>query len=113
MVKRIVGYDEDGNKVFDREARVYDKGMGSSFSLFGAQFSVGDIIKAIPIITICISVYTNQQLTNARFLDSITKISQSTENNAQAIAGMKDVLGNLNNYLSSKTGKQFKDGLPR
>lgn len=101
MVKKIVGYNEQGKIVFEREAREYDKTIANT--AFGV--SLGDIVKAVPIIFLCGIIYAGQQNFNERILKNVN-------DNSQAIGGMKEALSNLNNYLSSATGKQFKDGRP-
>lgn len=101
MVQKIVGLDAKGNKVFERDARAYDKGLANT--VFG--ITLGDVFKVIPILILVVSVHVNQQNFN-------TKILSISSDNAQAIGGLKDVVINLNNYLSSQTGKQFKDGRP-
>lgn len=109
MVKKIIGVDEHGKKVFERDARVYDQSIANL--RFGV--SVGDVLKAVPIIVVCALFYAqdmnfkeNQKLFNSQVLASINE-------NSKAIGGIKDVLFNLNSYLSSETGQQFKDGVPR
>lgn len=101
MVKKIVGYDDAGKKVFEREAREYDKSIVNT--KFGITLS--DIFKVVPVLVLIITVYVNQQNFNVQILRSV-------DNNSYAIGGMKETLANLNNYLSSSTGKQFKDGRP-
>lgn len=101
MVKRIVGLDAEGKEVFNREARGYDQGISSK--TFG--ITIGDVLKIVPVFILIITVYVNQQNFNIRVLEL-------SSNNAQAIGSLKEVVLNLNNYLSSQTGKQFKDGRP-
>lgn len=102
MVKKIVGYDDSGKKIFEREARAYDQGIANK--TFG--ITVADVFKVVPILVLIVTVYVNQQNFNAKMLES-------TSENSQAIGGIKETLANLNNYLSATTGKQFKDGIPR
>lgn len=102
MVKRIVGFDDKDKIVFERNARDYDRGIANT--MFGV--TVGDILKTIPVIIACVMIYANQTHINE-------KIMFQTSENAQAIGGIKEVLNNLNNYLSSSTGKQFENGRPR
>lgn len=101
MVKKIVGYDEEGNQVFEREAREYDRSIANT--PFG--ITISDIFKVIPVFILIITVYVNQQNFNVQILAMVN-------NNTSAVVGIKETLGNLNNYLSSTTGKQFKDGRP-
>lgn len=101
MVRKIVGYDNAGKKVFERDARSYDEGIGHI--RFGITFA--DVLKVIPVFILIITVYVNQQNFNVQLLN----ISNS---NSKSIMNITNVLGNLNNYLSSTTGKQFKDGRP-
>lgn len=109
MVKKIVGLDAEGNKVFERDARAYDQSLANM--RFGV--SIGDVLKAIPIIVACVYMYSNQQAFNRTMMGSIDSLSLSTNENAKAIGGIKDTLSNLNNYLSATTGKQFEYGRPR
>lgn len=109
MVQKIVGYDDKGKKVFEREARAYDQSI--SKTAFGV--TLGDIVKAIPIVFLCGIVYANQQNVNKHMMDAVLQVSASTSENSKAINGIWVVLNNLNNYLSASTGKQFKDGVPR
>lgn len=108
MVERIVGLNKEGDKVFEREASEYDRGMATM--RFG--FTPRDIIKAVGFVFLCGTLYAGQQNINKQMLESIVQISANTKDNASAISGLKDTLYNLNNYLSSSTGKQFKDGRP-
>jgi hypothetical protein len=101
MVKKIIGYNEEGEKVFERDARDYDKSIANT--TFGV--SLGDIVKAVPIIFLCGIVWANQQSFNSMVVKSLEK-------NAEAIGDVKTVLANLNNYLSSTTGKRFRNGEP-
>ncbi len=109
MVKRVVGYDDKGKEVFNREAREYDQSI--SKSVFG--ITIGDAVKAITVVAIGVMLYANQQRVNEQLMQSIKLVSDSSERNTAAITSMRDVLWNLNNYLSASTGKQFKDGVPR
>ena len=101
MVERIAGYDKSGRKVFERPAREYDHGIANT--KFGV--SIGDLVKAIPIIFLAGILYAGQQ----KFNEGMTVM---VSNNTKAINSIEETLGNLNNYLSSSTGKQFKDGRP-
>lgn len=106
MVKKIVGYDDSGKKVFERDAREYDNFLSN-------KFSFKDIIKVIPIVVACCLFYFNMlnfQESQSRF--NITVI-QSINKNSDAIGGIKDVLSSLDSYLSSSTGRQFERGRPR
>lgn len=108
MVKRIVGYDDSGKQVFDREAREYDKSMNQS--TFGV--TINDLIKAIPVIFLCGIVYAGQQSINANQVNINAQTQRLIDKNSEIISSMKDAINNLNMYLSSTTGKQFKDGRP-
>lgn len=101
LVKKIVGFDEEGKKIFERDARAYDNSIANT--PFGITLS--DIFKVVPVFILIITVYVNQQNFNVQILTMVN-------NNTSAVVGIKEVLGNLNNYLSSTTGKQFKDGRP-
>jgi hypothetical protein len=100
MVKRIVGYDDSGKKVFERDARTYDQSITDS--VFGITLS--DVFKIIPIFALAINVYSNQKSFNERILDM-------TNRNSEAISAMSNGLNNINNSLSAITGKQYKDGI--
>jgi len=102
MVKRIIGLDEKGKEVFNREARAYEESIANK--TFG--ITISDVFRVVPILVLLVTVYVNQQNFNYQVLEM-------TKENTRAISGMKEVLYNLNNYLSSATGKQFKDGSPR
>lgn len=86
---------------WEREPRAYDNGLANK--TFG--ITLADVFKAAPFFALIVTVYVNQQNFNIMILNSQNQ-------NAQAISAMKDTLVNLNNYLSSSTGKQFKDGRP-
>ena len=101
MVKKIVGFDENGKKLFEREARAYDKGLATTV----LGISVGDIVKTVPVIFLCGIIYAGQQNFNQQ-------IMKSTSENSAAISRLDITLVNINNYLSASTGKQFKDGRP-
>lgn len=103
MVRKIVGYsDEDCQvKVFERDAREYDRTISNG--LFG--ISMSDIVKTIPIFIACIIFYADQMA----FKKAQLEFNQQMVSSVNSISNS---LGNLNNYLSSTTGKQFKDGRP-
>ena len=101
MVKKIIGYNDKDEIVFERDARAYDKEIANT--VFG--ITIGDVIKTVPVIFFCGIVYANQLKFNEQMLISNTK-------NSEAIGGIKEVLSNLNNYLSPTTGKRFKNGEP-
>ena len=102
VVKRIVGFDDNGKKVFEREAREYDQSI--VYKPFAITLS--DIIKVVPIFFACVYVYVNQNNFNNTILQSINSVSISTQNNTLAINNLKDVLATIS------TGKNFKDGMP-
>lgn len=106
MVRKIIGYDASGKKVFERDAREYDKSV--SGAIFG--ISIGDIVKAVPVVFLCGIVYANQQNVNSHLMGSISEVSKTTALNSEAIGGLKDTLKNLDNYLSASTGKPFYNG---
>ncbi len=108
MVVKVCGLDDKGKVVFERPARDYDKRIAES--VFGV--TLGDCLKAASVITVGILIYANQQNFNKTIMESVAQVSFNTNENAKAISGVKDALNNLNNYLSSSTGKQFKDGRP-
>lgn len=108
MVQKIVGLDKDGNKLFERDARAYDKGL--AHTMFG--ITLADLFKAVPVIIACTIFYTNNENFKKTQSDFNSQMMFSASENAKAIGGIKDTLSNLNNYLSSQTGKQFKDGRP-
>lgn len=101
MVKIVRGYDDDEKVVFERPAREYDKSIAKT--TFG--ISLGDIVKAIPIIFLCGIVYAHQQEFDSRMLNSMNE-------NSSAVTSIKMVLQHLDNSLTKITGKQFQDGLP-
>ena len=107
MVDKIVGIDKTGKKLFERNARDYDKGIMDQII---PGLTLGDIVKAVPIFFIAGVAWTNfnnqylaQQATNAQLLDTVKTISGQVEKHSR-------ILIHLDNYLSSATGKQFNDG---
>ena len=102
MVKKIAGFDEKGNKVFERDAREYDQSVIHK----PFQITLSDLIKVIPIFFACAYVYINQNNFNNSILQSFNTISVTTQENTKAIDSLKDVLSSL------MTGKKFKDGMP-
>lgn len=109
MVKKIIGLDEQGKKVFERDARAYDQSVANM--RFG--ISIGDALKAIPFIVFCVLFYAQDQAFKENQKAFNVQVLKSINENSMAIGGIKEVLGNLNNYLSSSTGKQFESGRPR
>lgn len=109
MVKKIVGYDDGGRKVFERDAREYDKGIMGQIM---PGLTIGDIVKTVPII-FAIGVgwnnfnnqYVSQQNTNTQMIQTLQKITEQVEKHSR-------ILAHLDVYLSSSTGKQFSDGEP-
>lgn len=113
MVKRIVGYDAQGKKVFDREARSYDNSVENR--VFGV--SVGDVIKAVPVIFLCGMIWQNQQITNKTLFNSLSEnnksIQELTRSNGATLEFLNKYISRMDNYLSATTGKRFKEGEPQ
>lgn len=104
----IIKVTRNGQQVYEGpDRRFFDSDWKSKFDL-----SLGDLIKAIPIILACGMVYANNESFKKEQLEVNQQLVSSNTQNAQAIGGIKEVLWNLNNYLSSTTGKQFRDGRP-
>jgi hypothetical protein len=109
MVHKIIGVDEKGKKIFEREAREYDQGiMGQIIP----GLTVGDIIKTVPILFAIGAGWANfnnqylqQQQTNQQMLAALKSISDEVGKHSK-------ILAHLDSYLSSSTGKQFNDGEP-
>lgn len=101
MVDRIAGYDKSGKKVFERDARLYEQNIANR--TFG--ITIADVFKVLPVFVLIVTVYVNQQNFNMQVMNML-------DQNAKAIEGMRNTLSNLNVYLSSSTGKQFRDGRP-
>lgn len=87
-------------------------------AVFG--ISIAEIVRFVPIAGLFIAVYVNQQNFNTTQQNFNLQQQQfnkemvtANAKNSEAIGGIKEVLGNLNNYLSATTGKQFRDGVPR
>lgn len=107
MVDMICGYDKAGKKIFERKAREYDQ---RNIGFMG--ITVSDLIKSAPVFVACIVFYTNTinfQKSQQEFNNHVLILVQQ---NSDSVSSLKDVLANLNNYLSAKTGRQFKDGMP-
>lgn len=102
MVKKIVGLNDKDEVVFERDARAYDKGIANS--MFG--ITIGDALKAGSVLALGIMLYANQ-------LNFNNTVMKSLASNSDAIGDIRSTLDNLNNYLSSSTGKQFEKGRPR
>lgn len=102
MVKKIVGYNEKDEVIFERDARDYDKGLARQ--VFG--ITIGDAVKAGSIFCLGVMLYANQQSFNSTVMTSLKQ-------NSEAIGDIRSTLYNLNNYLSSATGRQFENGRPR
>lgn len=101
MIDKIVGVDKNGKKIFERDPRSFDEGIGHL--RFG--ITLADVFKVIPVFILIVTVYVNQQNFNIQ-------IMAMTRSNASSIDKVCETLNNINNYLSSSTGKQFKDGRP-
>jgi len=102
MVTRIVGYSNDGKKVFDRPAREYDSQI--SKMVFG--ITMGDAIKAGSVIALGIMLYANQMNFN-------TKVLQELTDNASIRREMINTLSNINVTLSLIVGKPVVNGLAK
>ncbi len=109
MVKKIVGYDESGKKLFEREARDYDKGIMSQVI---PGLTIGDIFKGVVLVFGIGVAYVNfnnqfaqQQNTNMQMIETLKKITDQVEKHSR-------ILAHLDSYLSSSTGRQFTDGEP-
>lgn len=109
MTEKVVGLDKTGKQIWERNAREYDRSISNS--LFG--ITIGEAIKVVSVVAVGAMLYANQLKVNEQLMQSIKLVSETSEKNSEAILGVKDVLWNLNNYLSASTGKQFKDGIPR
>lgn len=112
MVKRVVGYDDKGAKVFDREAREYDKGIANT--VFG--ITVGDVFKVIPLIFLCGMVWANQQSINDKMSQMIATntlaIKDIANTNSKTFVALTEYVSRMDSYLSATTGKRFKNGEP-
>lgn len=104
MVKKIVGYADDNctKKIFERDAREYDKSVSNTI----LGISIGDLVRAVPVIIACGIFYAN----DCNFKKTQIEFNQQM---MLSVNNMNETLTNLNNYLSSTTGKQFKNGWPR
>lgn len=113
MVKRIVGFDEKGKQVFERDARAYDQSLANM--KFG--LTIGDIVKAVPIIFLCGIVWANQKSTNEKLSEAIqantTQIKEIVNGNTQTLNFLQSYISRVDNYLSATTGKRFKNGEPQ
>lgn len=108
MVDKIAGF-KDGKKVFERDARDYDRGVMGQIV---PGLTVGDIVKgAVVIFGIGVgwvnfnNQYIAQQNTNVQMIQTLQKITEQVEKHSR-------ILAHLDVYLSSSTGKQFNDGEP-
>lgn len=101
MVKKIIGLDETGKKVFERDARIYEQNIANR--TFG--ITISDIFKVVPVLVLIVTVYVNQQNFNSRVIDMVSQ-------NTQSIGKLTDVIANINSSLSAITGKQYRDGYP-
>lgn len=109
MTTKVAGFDAKGRKIWEREAREYDQSI--SHKVFG--ISLGDVVKAVPIIFLCASYYVADVNFKRDQLAINNKMQASFDKQAVSIENMNKTLINLNIYLSATTGKQFQDGLPR
>lgn len=103
MARKVIGYDEQGNKIWERDAREYDS--KSFMGQIVPGLTIGDIVKAVPVVFLAGMAWMNQQNTNVQFLNTMQKISDKVEAHSEA-------LQHLDNYMSSATGKQFQNGEP-
>lgn len=112
MVKKIIGLDDAGKQVFERDARSYDQGIADM--VFGIR--AGDIVKAIPVIFLCGMVWSNQQAFNVKLLDMVNANSQIIKNlaseNSKTLSIMNEYIAKMDSYLSAATGKRFRNGEP-
>lgn len=102
MVKRIVGYDDKGNKVFERPAREYDNQI--SKMVFG--ITLGDAVKAGSVLALGVMLYANQQTFNGKVLGELT-------DNAVIRKEIINTLNNINVTLSLIVGKPVVNGLAK
>jgi hypothetical protein len=120
VVKRIVGLDDNGKKVFERDAREYDTLIANT--KFGV--TLGDIVKAVPVIFLCgmlwmknESAWENQIKNNLQMTQAIqantSEIKNISSNNSKTLSFLQDYIFKMDNYLSSTTGKRFKNGEPQ
>lgn len=113
MVKKVVGYNDQGEKVFEREARVYDQTIANT--MFG--ISIGDVVKAVPVIFLCGIVWANQQSTNEKLSEAMaantTSIKEIANSNTRTLNALTDYISKMDSYLSSTTGKRFRNGEPQ
>lgn len=103
MVKKVIGINDKGEKLWERDAREYDRTITSHNTIFG--ISVSEIFRVIPVFIAIGMMYSNQQNLNSQML------AMGAANSA-SISKMVVTLGHLDNWLSSTTGKQFTDGVP-
>lgn len=108
--KRVIGIDDKGNKLWERDAREYDSRGVMGQIIPG--LTIGDIVKTIPIIFAIAASWINYQnqmtqqaATNVQMIQTLQKITEQVEKHSR-------ILAHLDNYLSSSTGKQFNDGVP-
>jgi len=101
VVEKIKGYDKTGKLVFERNAREYDKSITKT--VFG--ITVADIFKAVPILVLAGVIYGQQE-------DFNHTVFEWHKEDVSTIEGIKNTLENLNSWLSSSTGRPFKDGMP-
>ena len=108
MVKKIVGYDENGKVAFEREARAYDRSIGNT--VFG--ITLADAIKIGTVLVACSMFYINSINFKEYQMSFNKQVLDAERRQDAAIDSITMVLSNINNYLSSTTQKQFKDGRP-
>lgn len=109
MTTKVMGYDEKGKKIWERQARDYDKGITGQIV---SGLTIGDLLKFAGVLVACVAWYfsqqtswTNQQNLNSQTIITLQKIGDQVEKHSK-------ILSHLDTYLSSSTGKQFTDGEP-
>ena len=109
MTEKVYGTDKNGNKIWERPAKEYDKGIEGQII---KGLTVGDLLKFAAIVVACVAWYFNQQnqwesqkTYNANLVATIQKVGDTVEKHSK-------ILAHLDAYLSSSTGKQFNDGEP-
>lgn len=108
MVETIRGYNKKEEIVFERPARDYEKEL----SKMVLGLSIGDLIKIGTIVVACTVFYIKNENFKETQSNFNSQMIESTHKNTAAINAIHETLGNLDTYLSSTAGRQFKDGRP-